>query len=102
MESIKHKMAGLIKDKEDAAASALKLEGEKKELEDRAKEVSESLENLNTVMTECKNAPEVFRKILFLFSSKRKLQVRRKRSRLLKISSIKLWRITGNHWRRSN
>lgn len=39
MESIKHKMQGLIKDKEEAVERAVQLETEKQEKEDRAKEV---------------------------------------------------------------
>ena len=40
MESIKHKMEGLIKDKEEAIEKAVQLETEKREKEDKAREVS--------------------------------------------------------------
>ena len=39
MESIKHKMQGLIRDKEEAVERAIQLEAEKQEKEDLAKEV---------------------------------------------------------------
>lgn len=44
MESIKHKMEGLIKEKDEAMEKALKQENDKKDLEDRAKEVRLSTE----------------------------------------------------------
>ena len=39
MESIKHKMEGLIKEKEEAVERAVNFEQEKKQAEDKAKEV---------------------------------------------------------------
>ena len=39
MESIKHKMEGLIKEKEEAIEKAIQLETDKQELEEKAKEV---------------------------------------------------------------
>ena len=43
MESIKHKMEGLIKDKAEAIERAVQLETEKQEKEDRAREVQEGI-----------------------------------------------------------
>lgn len=39
MESIKHKMEGLIKEKDEAMEKAVNHENEKKSLEDKSKEV---------------------------------------------------------------
>lgn len=44
MESIKHKMEGLIKEKEEAIEKAIQLENEKKEKEDRGRDVRIDLE----------------------------------------------------------